>query len=144
LSIRKLPIWKTVPPALTEPLAEANSLSAHLGIEIIEIGDDYVRASMPVDHRTRRSRGLLHGGASAALAETVGGFAAQLCNEPDHYCVGLQINANHIRRIDSGTVYATATPVHVGRSTQVWDIRISDAQEQIICISRLTLAVIKR
>jgi 1,4-dihydroxy-2-naphthoyl-CoA hydrolase len=126
------------------PPSEPQSLSAHLGIEIIEIGADYVRASMPVDQRTRRSRGLLHGGASAALAETVGGFSAQLCCTADYYCVGLQISANHIHRVDRGTVYAMATPTHLGRSTQVWDIRISDDAQRIVCISRLTLAVIKR
>jgi uncharacterized protein (TIGR00369 family) len=99
---------------------------------------------MPVDERTRRSRGILHGGASVALAETVGGYAAQLCLEDDDYCVGLQINANHIRRVEAGLVYAVATPAHLGRSTQAWDIRISDPQNRVVCMSRLTLAVMKR
>lgn len=136
-------IWKSPLPAL--PLAfPADSLNHHLDIRIDVIGEDHVVASMPVDDRTRRSRGFLHGGASAALAETVGGFAAQLCCSDDEYCVGLQIDANHIRRAYGGRVHATATPAHVGRSTQVWHIRIVDDGQQLVCMSRLTLAVMKR
>jgi len=139
-----LSIWKaTAPlPPLSDPAQY--SLNEHLGIEIVEVGADYVKASMPVDERTRRSRGILHGGASVALAETVGGYAAQLCLGADEYCVGLQINANHIRRVEAGLVYAVATPLHIGRSTQVWDIRIADPQDRIVCMSRLTLTVMKR
>ncbi|HSB97241.1 MAG TPA: hotdog fold thioesterase [Spongiibacteraceae bacterium] len=137
-------IWKAIIPTL--PLADSPqySLNQHLDIKIVEIGADYVKASMPVDERTRRSRGILHGGASVALAETVGGYAAQLCLDADEYCVGLQINANHIRRVEGGLVYAVTTPVHIGRSTQVWDIRIADPQDRIVCMSRLTLTVMKR
>jgi 1,4-dihydroxy-2-naphthoyl-CoA hydrolase len=139
-----LSIWKNTVPTLPLTGPSPYSLNQHLGIEIVEIGADYVKASMPVDARTRRSRGILHGGASVALAETVGGYAAQLCLEDDYYCVGLQINANHIRRVEAGLVYAIATPSHLGRSTQVWDIRIADPQDRVVCISRLTLAVMKR
>jgi 1,4-dihydroxy-2-naphthoyl-CoA hydrolase len=137
-----LSIWKTAPPAL--PLAPSSSLNDHLDIRIVEIGADYVVARMPVDDRTRRSRGFLHGGASAALAETVGGFAAGLCCAEDEYCVGLQINANHIRKAFAGFVHATATPAHVDAATQVWDIHIRDDEQRTVCMSRLTLAVLKR
>lgn len=139
-----LSIWKVIPPTLPQAASAHSSLNEHLGIAIVAIGADSVTASMPVDARTRRSRGILHGGASVALAETVGGFAAHLCLDADEYCVGLQINANHVRRVERDTVYATATPAHIGRSTQVWDIHIRDDQERMVCVSRLTLAVMKR
>ncbi len=135
-------IWKTAPPSL--PLPPSASINDHLDIQIVDIGPDYVIARMPVDERTRRSRGFLHGGASAVLAETVGGFAAGLCCAEDEYCVGQQINANHIRKAFSGFVHATATPVDIGTASQVWDIRIEDAEQRIVCMSRLTLAVLKR
>jgi uncharacterized protein (TIGR00369 family) len=137
-----LSIWKTAPPSL--PLPPSASINDHLDIQIVDIGPDYVIARMPVDERTRRSRGFLHGGASAVLAETVGGFAAGLCCAEDEYCVGQQINANHIRKAFSGFVHATATPVDIGTASQVWDIRIEDAEQRIVCMSRLTLAVLKR
>jgi 1,4-dihydroxy-2-naphthoyl-CoA hydrolase len=120
-----------------------NTLIPHLGIEITEIGDDYLKASMPVDHRTHQPMGILHGGASVALAETIGSLAAQMCVEPGHFCVGLEINANHIRSARQGLVYGVATPIHIGRSTQVWNIRIADEQDKTVCISRLTLSVLK-
>src|SRR5688572_18916136 len=97
---------------------------------------------MPVDRRTHQPMGILHGGASVALAETVGSVAAQMCVEPGHYCVGLDINANHLRKISQGLVYAVATPIHLGRLTQVWDIRIADEYAKPVCISRLTMAVL--
>lgn len=121
----------------------ANTLIEHLDIRIVEIGADYVRASMPVDTRTHQPMGILHGGASVALAETVGSIAAQMCLEPDYHCVGLDINANHLRAVRSGQVFGTARPLHLGRSTQVWDIRINDEQDRPVCISRLTMAVLK-
>ena len=121
-----------------------NTLIRHLGIEITEIGDDFLKATMPVDHRSHQPMGILHGGASVALAETVGSVAAQMCITPDHYCVGLDINANHLRAVRTGLVTAVARPIHVGRSTQVWDIRINDEQDKPVCISRLTMAVLKR
>lgn len=121
-----------------------STLIRHLGIEITEIGEDFLKASMPVDQRTHQPMGILHGGASVALAETVGSVAAQMCITPDCYCVGLDINANHLRAVRSGLVFAVARPIHLGRSTQVWDIRIHDEQEKPVCISRLTMAVLKR
>lgn len=129
-------------------LAEVNQLGERtmirqLGIEIVEIGADFLKASMPVDQRTHQPMGILHGGASVALAETVGSIAAKLCAAPGHHCVGLEINANHLRAVRSGLVFAVARPVHLGRSTQVWDIRIHDEAEKPVCISRLTMAVLK-
>lgn len=121
-----------------------NTMVEHLGIEVSEIGDDYLIASMPVDKRTHQPMGILHGGASIALAETVGSMAANLAVDESHYCVGLEVNGNHLKSIRSGLVYAKAVPVHLGRSTQVWDIRISDEQLNKICISRLTMAVLKK
>ena len=120
-----------------------NTMVEWLGIKLIEIGDDYLKASMPVDHRTHQPLGMLHGGASVVLAETVGSIAANLMALPGHYCVGLEINANHLRSVRKGFVYAVARPLHVGRTTQVWDIRISDEHDKPVCVSRLTMAVVK-
>ena len=117
---------------------------ASLGIVFTEIGDDYLRATMPVDGRTHQPYGLLHGGASALLAETVGSTAGMLAADEGRGCVGIEINANHLRGVREGTVTGTARPLHVGRSTQVWEIRIEDEAGQLACISRLTLAVIRR
>ena len=120
-----------------------NTMMEWLDIKIVEIGDNYVKASMPVDHRTHQPMGLLHGGASVVLAETVGSLASNLLVDPGHYCLGLDINANHLRGVRSGLVYAIARPIHAGRTTQVWDIRIGDESDRPVCISRLTMAVIK-
>jgi 1,4-dihydroxy-2-naphthoyl-CoA hydrolase len=124
----------------------ANTMVEHLGIEFIAIGEDSITARMPVDHRTVQPAGLLHGGASVALAETLGSVAATLCVDPaTTSCVGLEINANHIRSVRSGFVTGVARPLHLGNSTQVWDIRIhDDEQERLVCICRLTMAVLKR
>lgn len=113
-----------------------------LGIVFTGIGPDYLRATMPVDARTHQPYGLLHGGASALLAETVGSTAGMLAVEEGKGCVGIEINANHLRAVRSGTVTATARALHAGRQTQVWEIRIEDAHERLVCVSRLTLAVI--
>jgi 1,4-dihydroxy-2-naphthoyl-CoA hydrolase len=116
-----------------------------LGIEFTEVGPDYVCAKMPVDERTRQPMGLLHGGASVALAETLGSIAAYCTIDPDkQYCVGLDINANHVRAVSDGFVYGKATPLHLGRSTQVWEIRITDETGKLVCISRLTMSVLDR
>lgn len=121
------------------------TLVSHLGIEFVEIGDDYLRARMPVDSRTVQPAGILHGGASVALAETLGSVAAHLCIDPEQkYCVGLGINANHIRAMRSGYVYGIARPLHIGGSTQVWEIRIEDEESRLVCMSRLTMAVLNR
>lgn len=122
-----------------------NTAAERLGIEFTEIGDDYLSARMPVDARTVQPYGILHGGASVLLAETVGSCAANLCvDEEAAYCVGLDINANHVRAAKTGWVLATARPFHLGRTTQVWDIRIADESGQPVCISRLTMAVVRR
>jgi uncharacterized protein (TIGR00369 family) len=115
-----------------------------LGIVFTELGDDFVRATMPVDARTRQPYGLLHGGASVLLAETLGSTAGGLCVADDQGVVGIEINANHLAGVRDGTVTGTARPLHVGRSTQVWEIRIEDGQGRLACISRLTLAVVAR
>lgn len=115
----------------------------HIGIEITELGDDFLKGIMPVDHRTIQPMGLLHGGASAALAETLGSLAANLVvDDAKQYCVGLDINANHIRPARGGVVTGTARPLHLGRTTQVWSIEILDEQNKLVCISRLTMAVL--
>ncbi len=120
-----------------------NTLVEHLGIEVTGIDDDSVSGTMPVDARTRQPFGLLHGGASVALAETLGSTAANLCCEPNRErAVGLEINANHVRAAHSGRVHGVARPIHLGRSTQVWEIRISDDAGRLTCISRLTCAVV--
>lgn len=113
-----------------------------LGIAFTEIGPDYLRGTMPVDARTRQPYGLLHGGASVLLAETLGSTAGGLCVEQGQGVVGIEINANHLAGVREGLVTGTARPLHVGRSTQVWEIRIEDERGRLACVSRLTLAVI--
>ena len=130
-------------------VADLNAMSAGtamqpLGIEFTEIGPDFLRATMPVDARTRQPYGLLHGGASVLLAETLGSTAGGMCVEEGEGVVGIEINANHLRGVREGLVTGTARPLHVGRSTQVWEIRIEDPRGRLACISRLTLAVIAR
>lgn len=122
-----------------------NTISEVLGMSFTEVGDNYLIAKMPVDHRTHQPYGLLHGGASVVLAETLGSVAAMLMvDQEKYYCVGLDINANHIRGIKEGWVYGKTTPVHVGKTTQVWQIEITNEREQMICISRITMAVVKK
>jgi 1,4-dihydroxy-2-naphthoyl-CoA hydrolase len=121
------------------------TMTEWLDIQFTEIGPDYLRATMPVDHRTVQPFGLLHGGASVVLAETLGSVAAQHCVDVGRYsCVGVEINANHVRSARSGRVTGTARPLHVGRQLQVWDIRIEDDQGRLNCISRLTVSVLDR
>ena len=120
----------------------ANTMMETLGIRITEIGDDWLRGTMPVDHRTHQPYGLLHGGASVVLAETLGSSAAMLSLDPSEVAVGLDINANHIRGVRSGIVTGTARMVHIGRTTQVWEIRIETETGELVCISRITMAVI--
>ena len=119
-----------------------NTLAQTLGIEITEVGTNFLRGRMPVDGRTHQPFGLLHGGASVALAETLGSCAGHLTLPDDRMVVGLEINANHVRAAKSGFVYGTARPLHVGGRTQVWEIRIEDEANALVCISRITLAVI--
>ena len=121
----------------------ADTAMASLGIVFTEIGPDYVRGTMPVDARTHQPYGLLHGGASVLLAETLGSSAGNLCAPPGKRCVGMEINANHVGGIRDGHVVGTARPLHLGHSSQVWEIRIEDAANgRLVCISRLTLAVV--
>jgi 1,4-dihydroxy-2-naphthoyl-CoA hydrolase len=116
-----------------------------LGIEFIELGDDYLIARMPVDQRTKQPIGIMHGGASCVLAETVGSTAANCAvDQQKNYCVGLDINTNHIRSIREGFVIATAKPFHIGKMTHVWGIEITNEQKQLISINRLTMAVLAR
>lgn len=123
----------------------ANTMVEHLGIVFTAIGDDYMQATMPVDHRTHQPYGLLHGGASVALAETLGSVAAHCCIDASiQYCVGLDINANHVKGIKQGTVTGTTKPIHIGKRTHVWEIRITNEQNELICISRITMAVIDK
>jgi len=122
-----------------------NTLGNHIGIKFTEIGENYLKASMPVDERTRQPYGLLHGGASVTLAETIGSVASALVVDHKVFmCVGLEINANHVRSAKDGLVIATCTPLHIGSSTHVWDIKIHDEKERLICVSRITVAVLKR
>ena len=135
-------------PFLRRPApAELDALSAgtaieRLGIVFTELGDDFLRATMPVDARTVQPYGLLHGGASVLLAETLGSSAGMLCVGEGEACVGIEINANHLQAVTGGLVTGTARPLHVGRRTQVWEIRIEDGQGRLACVSRLTLAVV--
>lgn len=116
-----------------------------LGIEITRITEDFIEGTMPVDHRTHQPFGMLHGGASVALAETLGSVGANLCVDPQtHYCVGLDINANHISSMRSGTLTGIAKPIHVGRTTQVWEIRMTGDDGKLVCVSRLTMAVVAK
>jgi 1,4-dihydroxy-2-naphthoyl-CoA hydrolase len=122
-----------------------NTMVEHLGMEFLELGKDFISAKMPVDHRTHQPMGLLHGGASVALAETLGSVASSLVIDMNKYhSVGIEINANHIKSARSGFVYGKATPIHIGKKTHVWDIKISNENKELVCISRLTVAIIKK
>lgn len=121
-----------------------NTLCDHLGIEFTEVGDDHLTAKMPVDRRTHQPMGILHGGASAALAETVGSAAANYCIRADQVAVGIDININHMRPVQSGFVIAVAKPLHLGKTTQVWEIKIWNEAKQLIAAARLTMAVIAK
>ncbi|HVU54793.1 MAG TPA: hotdog fold thioesterase [Puia sp.] len=134
-------------PSITVSQIQAlvpGSMGSVLGIELTELGENFLKARMPVDERTRQPYGLLHGGASAALAETLGSVgSAYVIDQKQYYCVGLEINANHIRGVREGYVYGTATPLHLGKTTHVWDIRIVDEKEKLVCVSRLTVAILR-
>jgi 1,4-dihydroxy-2-naphthoyl-CoA hydrolase len=121
------------------------TLADTIGIRVTEIGPDFLRATMPVNPRTHQPMGVLHGGASVALAETVGSLAATLCVDQKLYaCLGQEINANHLRPVSSGIVTATARPYHIGKRSHVWHIEIRDEQERLVCVSRLTIAVVDK
>lgn len=135
-------VW-TTPPTLEQLNARSQGCAvSHLGIEFTEIGPDYLCARVPVDERTKQPYGLLHGGVSVVLAETLGSMAAVLACPPGHRAVGLDINANHLRAVTSGWVTGTARPVHIGRTTQVWQIDMCNDAGQSTCVSRITMAVL--
>lgn len=138
-------IWfKPVEIAQLKQIGE-NTLSSHLGIELLEIGADFIKAKMPVDERTKQPYGILHGGASVALAETIGSYGSHLIIDSSKYMsVGLEINANHIRKADSGFVTGVAKPIHIGKSTHIWGIEIINEKGLLICLSRLTVAIISK
>ncbi|MCW8855417.1 MAG: hotdog fold thioesterase [Gammaproteobacteria bacterium] len=116
-----------------------------LGIEIVEVGDDFLKGSMPVDERTRQPLGLLHGGASVLFAESLGSIAANyVVDHEKAFCVGMEVNANHLRSVRAGVVSGFARPLHIGRSSQVWEIKIHDQKDRLICVSRLTMAVVQK
>lgn len=135
-------IWITT-PTLDQLNAPSPTLTTHLDIQFTDIGADYLVATMPVDHRTHQPFGLLHGGASVALAETMASVGAFLTIDPKRQAaVGLEINANHVRGVREGFVIGTARPLHRGKSTQVWEIRIADKDHRLVCVSRCTVAII--
>lgn len=137
-------IWKKPIDLLKYQNVNKNTIVDLLDIEVTEIGEDFLTAKMPVDHRTHQPMGILHGGASVVLAETVGSVASNLALDNDHYAVGLEINANHLRPVSSGHVYGTARPIHIGKTTHVWSIEIVNDEGKKTCVSRITMAVKKR
>jgi 1,4-dihydroxy-2-naphthoyl-CoA hydrolase len=132
------------------PLEEANRkgldcANGHLGMELLEVGDDFLKGRMPVDPRTRQPAGVLHGGVSVALAETLASWAAAYVVDPSRFhCVGQEINANHVRAVSEGWVYAEARPHHIGKKSHVWEVKIKNENGQLVCISRVTMAVLER
>lgn len=137
-------IWTR--PTTLESLAaiHVDTAVAHLGIEFLEVGDDYLKARVPVDTRTRQPAGILHGGVSVVLAETLGSCGAASAAAPGQRVVGLDINANHLRSVREGWVTGIARPVHIGRSTHVWQIDLSNEQGQLTCVSRITMAILSQ
>ena len=135
-------IWKI--PASVEHLTSIHveTTVAHLGIEFLEVGDDFIRARVPVDKRTHQPMGILHGGVSVVLAETLGSCGAACAAPPGHRAVGLDINANHLRSVSTGWVTGIARPLHIGRTTHVWQIELHNDQGQLTCVSRITMAIL--
>jgi 1,4-dihydroxy-2-naphthoyl-CoA hydrolase len=146
LKNKDMPIWFNKELSINDilPLGK-DTMAEYIGIEWTEVGDNYIKAKMPVDRRTHQPYGLLHGGASCVLAETIGSVAsAMVVDHAKFVCVGMEINANHVRSVREGYVTGIAMPLHVGANTHVWDIRIYDEVEKLVCVSRLTVAVIPR
>jgi len=138
-----MPIWKANYSVDQLNAMNAGTIHEPLGIVFVETGDDFIRATMPVDRRTAQPAGLLHGGASVVLAESLGSIASYiLVDSREVRCVGIEVNANHIRSAKSGTVTGTVRPIHLGKSTHVWDIKVTDEAERLVCICRLTVAVL--
>jgi uncharacterized protein (TIGR00369 family) len=136
-------IWKKNATIEDLKFAQKNDMTVHLGIEFLELGDDFISGKMPVDQRTRQPFGILHGGAHVVLAETLGSMGANLTLPDGSYAVGLDINSNHLKSIKEGWVYGVAKPIHLGGATQVWEIKISDENGILLNISRLTMFVVK-
>jgi 1,4-dihydroxy-2-naphthoyl-CoA hydrolase len=138
-------IWFNKNIVLADLHSTDKTMGTQLGMQWVEIGADFLKMSMPVDDRTKQPYGLLHGGASCALAETVGSVASALVIDPAKFiCVGLEINANHVRGVRNGLVIATATRLHLGASTHVWDIKIHDENNKLVCVSRLTVSILAK
>lgn len=139
-------IWKNKPTLEALNNINKNTLGSHLGIEIIEVGDDYIKAKMPVDDRTKQPMGLLHGGSSVALSETIGSIASVLILEDivKESIVGIEINANHLKSVRSGYVYSTTKPIRIGRRIQVWNTEIFNESNELICVSKLTTMRVER
>jgi len=136
-------IWKKEFEIEDLNLFTKESIVGHVGIEFLEKGDDFISATMPVDKRTRQPLGILHGGASVVLAETLGSTASYLTLEDSQYSVGLEIKANHLKSVTKGRVTGVVKPVHLGKTTQIWDISIENEKNELICVSRLTMMVLK-
>jgi 1,4-dihydroxy-2-naphthoyl-CoA hydrolase len=135
-------LWRTMPTVEDANRLSGNTMVEHLDIRIVEVGEDYLAAEMPVDHRTVQPFGILHGGASVALAETLGSIATHLIIDlSTQLGVGLEINANHLRSAREGKVRGIVRPIHIGGRTHVWDIRITDEKERPVCVSRLTMMI---
>ena len=136
------PFWKQAVSVEVLTAIHRDTAVAHLGIEFLEVGDNWIRGRVPVDTRTRQPYGILHGGVSVVLAETLGSCGAAFACPQGHRAVGLDINANHLRSTTSGWVTGTARPLHVGRSTHVWQIELTNDQDQLTCVSRLTMSIL--
>ena len=139
-------IWfdKTLTVENLKPLG-LNTMATYIGIEWVDVGENFIKAKMPVDQRTNQPYGLLHGGASCVLAETLGSVASAMAiDHSKFYCVGIEINANHIRGVREGYVTGVVQPLHLGSTTHVWDIKIYDEKEKLVCVSRLTVAILIR
>lgn len=142
-----MPIWfnKSVSVAEINALFTGKTMGSYLEMKCVEVGEGSLKFSMPVTDKTRQPHGILHGGASCALAETVGSIASALVIDLEkNICVGLEINANHIRSVRDGVITGHCTPLHLGRSTHVWDIKIYDDMEKLVCVSRLTVAILPK
>jgi 1,4-dihydroxy-2-naphthoyl-CoA hydrolase len=141
-----MPIWFNKELSIENMMPfSKDTMSEYIGIEWVEVGEDFIKAKMPVDHRTKQPYGLLHGGASCVLSETIGSIAsAMVIDHSKFFCVGLEINANHVRSVKAGYVTGMATPLHLGANTHVWDIKIYDELQKLVCVSRLTVAIIPR
>ncbi len=137
-------IWKQKFTLQEAAASRANTMVDYLGIELTDIGDDFLVGRMPVDDRTRQPHGIMHGGASCVLAETVASVAANFCVDERSYCVGMEINTSHIKMVQKGYVFGTAKPLHLGRSSQVWEILIVDENQALVSVNRLRLAVLER